>query len=139
MIREHERGLLFVDREFKDVLRPGTVWIADPFGRVRVDVVSVHDVWLAHSDLAAIVRSGALGPEVEVVSLGESERAVVWVNRRVERVLEPGLYALWTVFHEVHVDVVEARVLDRPEGPVGTGVSRLTPGVPWPPKQPDLR
>ncbi len=112
MIRQHERGLLFVDHEFKDVLRPGTIWLADPFGRVHVDVVSVRDVWLEHSKLDAIVQSGALGPEVEIVRPKHHERAVVWVNRRVEKILEPGLYALWTVFHEVHVDVVEAHVME---------------------------
>src|SRR5262245_49392683 len=118
MIREHERGLLFVDHEFKDLLRPGTVWLADPFGRVRVDVVSVRDVWLDHSQLGAIVQSGALGHEAEVVSLRDHQRAVVWVNGRVDKVLEPGLYALWTVYHEVHVDVVDSRVF--PAGGVAT-------------------
>jgi hypothetical protein len=111
MIRPHERGLLFVDHEFKDVLHPGAAWIADPFGRVRVDVVSVRDVWLKHPQLDAIVRSGALGPDVEIVSPRAHERAVVWVNRRVEAVLEPGLYALWTVFNEVHVEVMDSRIL----------------------------
>jgi hypothetical protein len=129
MIRQHERGLLFVDHEFKDVLRPGTIWIADPFGRVRVDVVSVRDVWLEHSRLDAIVQSGALGPEVEIVRPRHHERAVVWVNRRVEAVLEPGLYALWTVFHEVHVDVVEASANGPPARALGAPrLTLLRPG-----------
>ena len=29
-IREHERGLLFRDREFERVLRPGRHWVWDP-------------------------------------------------------------------------------------------------------------
>jgi hypothetical protein len=115
MIRQHQRGLLFFDQEFKDVLRPGTAWIADPFGRVRVDVVSVRDVWLEHPELPAIVRSGILGTEAEIVFLQEQERGVVWVDGHVETILEPGLYALWTVWHEVHVDVVAADTL-REEG-----------------------
>jgi len=62
-VREHERGLLFRDRVFEAVLRPGrhTVW--DPLFRVHVDVVSVREAWLAHPDLDVIARSGALGDE----------------------------------------------------------------------------
>jgi hypothetical protein len=111
VIHEHERGFAFLDGEFREILRPGRHFVLDPAGRVRVDVRSVHDVWLQHARLDAIVRSGALGSEAEVVSLRDGERAVVWVDRHVEVVLGPGLYALWTVCHEVLVDVVEARVV----------------------------
>jgi hypothetical protein len=77
--------------------------------------VSVRDVWLEHPELPAIVRSGILGTEAEIVFLQEQERGVVWVDGHVETILEPGLYALWTVWHEVHVDVVAADTL-REEG-----------------------
>ena len=97
-VREHERGLLFKDREFKAVLRPGRRFVWDPLRRVRLDVMSVRDVWLVHKDLDVIARSGALGDEARVVDLKDHERAVVWVNGRVEAVLKPGLYALWTAY-----------------------------------------
>src|SRR4030095_9470000 len=78
---------------------------------VRVDVVSVRNVWLDHRDLEVIVKSGALGAEAKGVDLKDHERAVVWVDGRVEAVLKPGVYALWTVFHEVRVDVFDARAV----------------------------
>ena len=34
-VREHERGLLFRDREFRGILRPGRYWMWDPLDRVR--------------------------------------------------------------------------------------------------------
>ena len=37
-VREHERGLLFRDREFEGVLGPGRHWVWDPLFKVRVDV-----------------------------------------------------------------------------------------------------
>jgi regulator of protease activity HflC (stomatin/prohibitin superfamily) len=110
-VREHERGLLFKDREFKAVLRPGRRFVWDPLRKVRVDVVSVRDVWLAHQDLDVIVKSGALAGEARVVDLKDRERAVVWVDGRVEAVLKPGLYALWTVFRDVRVEVFDARAV----------------------------
>ncbi len=110
-VREHERGLLFKDREFKGVLRPGRHFIWDLLRKVRVDIVSVRDVWLGHKDLDVIAKSGALGDEARVVDLKDHERAVVWVDGRVEAVLKPGLYALWTVFHDVRVEVFDARAV----------------------------
>ena len=110
-VREHERGLLFRDREFKRVLRPGRHWVWDPLFKVHVDVVSVRDVWLNHKDLDVIAKSGALGDEARVVDLKDHERAVVWVDGRIEAVLKPGLYALWTVFHDVKVETFDARAV----------------------------
>lgn len=56
-VREHERGLLFEDREFKRVLRPGRHFVWDLLRKVRVDVVSVREVWLNHKDLDVIAKS----------------------------------------------------------------------------------
>jgi len=110
-VRDHERGLMFEDRGFKTVLGPGRRFVWDPLRKVRVDVVSVRDVWLAHKDLDVIVKSGALAGEARVVDLKDHERAVVWVDGRVEAVLKPGLYALWTAFHDVRVEVFDARAV----------------------------
>ncbi|HKC11734.1 MAG TPA: slipin family protein [Vicinamibacteria bacterium] len=110
-VREHERGLLFKDREFKRVLRPGRHFLWDPLFKVRVDVVSVRDPWLAHPDLDVIAKSGALGEEARVVDLKDHERAIVWIDGRVAAVVKPGLYALWTVFNEVKVERIDARVV----------------------------
>src|SRR5262245_55749323 len=57
-----------------------------------------------------MAKSGSLGNEAKVVDLKDHERAVVWLNGRVAAVLKPGLYALWTVFHDVRVAVFDARV-----------------------------
>lgn len=95
-IREHERGLLFEDREFLRVLGPGRHWLVGAPWRFRVDVVSVRDVWLEHAELDVIVRSGALAHEAIVVDLADARRALVWIDDRFAAVLGPGLYALWT-------------------------------------------
>jgi regulator of protease activity HflC (stomatin/prohibitin superfamily) len=128
-VREHERGLLFKDREFKRVLRPGRHWVWDPLLKVRVDVVSVREVWLTHVDLDVIAKSGALGADARVVDLKDHERAVVWIDGRADAVLKPGLYVLWTVFHDVKVEVFDARVL-RFEHPDLAVVAQMRSAVP---------
>ncbi len=110
-VREHERGLMFRDREFERVLRPGTHYVWDALYKVRVDVVSVRNAWLVHPELDVIAKSGALGDEAKVLDLKDHERAVVWVDGRVEALVKPGLFALWTVFHDVKVETFDARAV----------------------------
>lgn len=106
-VRNEERGFLFRDKEFVRVLAPGTYWFVDPLRKVRVDILSVRDVWVRNKDLDVIARSGALGKEAIVLDLADRERAVVSVDGRFEAVLKPGLYALWTVFRKVTVERVD--------------------------------
>ncbi len=106
-IRENERGLVFRNREFSGMLKPGRHFFFDPLMRVRIERVSVRDTWLRHPELDVIVKSGALAGEVRVLDLSESDRAIVFVNGRFESVLKPGLYAAWTAFNRVEVEVVK--------------------------------
>jgi len=108
-VRAHERGLVFRDKQFEDVLGPGVHWRLDPLRKLRVAIVDVRSPWLAHADLDVIVRSEALRREARVVDLKAYERAIVWADDRLEAVLTPGLYALWTVFRDVKVETVDAR------------------------------
>lgn len=108
-IREFERGLLFRNKEFRGVLRPGRHLMVDPLWQIRVKTVSVRQPWLSDPDLEVIVRSGALGDEARVLDLEQNERALVWINGRFAVVVPPGLSAVWTVFQRVRVEVVDAR------------------------------
>ncbi len=107
-IRQHERGLLFEDREFRRLLDPGYHWVWGLFWKIRIERVSVREVDFCHRDLEVIVRSGALEGQAEVLDLGDAERALVWIDGRFRQLLGPGLHALWNVFHEVRVELVDA-------------------------------
>lgn len=116
-IGKYERGLMFRGREFIKVLRPGRKLIFNPLFRVTIDRVSVRDAWLLSDYLDVIVRSGALEDELQVLDLKDHERALVWVDGRFEGVYGAGLRALWTVFSDVRVEIIDAREgrLDRPD------------------------
>src|SRR5438093_1295530 len=107
-IRSYEMGLLFKSGEFKGLLAEGTHWLLDPLGRIRVEVVSQRQPWLAHEKLDLIVKSGALAGRAEVLDLKDHQRALVWIDGRFSHVLPPGLYAYWTAFREVLAEVVDA-------------------------------
>lgn len=110
-IREHQRGLLFRNSVFTRMLEPGRHWIVDLRLRTRVERVSVRDVRFDHPDLDVIVRAGALDGEAEVLDLADHQRALVWIDERFDGVYVPCLYALWTSFHRVRTEVIDARAV----------------------------
>ena len=133
-IHEYERGLLFRDGVFARLLAPGRHLVFGPLFRTRIEKVSVRQAWLVHRDLEVIAKSGALDGQALVLDLKDHERALVWIDGRINAVQGPGLYALWTVFHEVRVEVVDARAVrfEHPELSKvlqATGADRLIQSV----------
>ena len=110
-ITTHDRGLLWREGQLIAVLRPGVHWYLDPLLKLRLQIVSARDPWLVHKDLDVIVKSGKLGDEAIVIDLHDYERALVWIDSRFAKILEPGLYALWTIERKVRVEVIDARPL----------------------------
>jgi len=108
-IRQHEMGLYFHDRNFRGLLEPGRYWFFDLLGRVRVELVSQRAPWIVHEKLDVIVKSGVLDELAVVLDLKDHERALVWIDDRFSHVLPPGLYAYWTTFRKVDVQIVDAR------------------------------
>ncbi len=107
-IRKYEVGLHFRDGEFRGLLDAGRHWFFDPLGKVQMDVASQRSPWLSHEKLDVIVKSGALKDRAVVLDLKDNQRALVWIDGRFSHILPPGLYAYWTAFRDVVVQVVEA-------------------------------
>jgi regulator of protease activity HflC (stomatin/prohibitin superfamily) len=106
-IGPYERGLLIERGVFTRMLQPGAHWLFDFRHRKRIDRVSMRDVFIDPSELPMMVRSGALAGHAEVVDLKDHQRALVWVDGRLNAVLAPGLHAMWTLFHEVRVERID--------------------------------
>ena len=110
-IKQHERGLLFKDNDLVAVLKPGVHWYLDPLLKLRLQVVTPRNPWLVHKDLDIIAKSGKLAGDAVVIDLKDHERALVWIDGRFARILEPGLHVLWTTEHEIRVERVDARAM----------------------------
>jgi len=108
-IRNYEMGLHFRDGEFKGLLGPGRHWFFDPLGKVHVEAVSQRAPWLVHDKLDVIVKAGVLADRAVVIDLKDHQRALVWIDGRFSHVLAPGLYAYWTTFRDVTIQVLDAR------------------------------
>ena len=76
-VREHERGLMFRDREFARVLRPGVHWAWDPLFKVRVDLVSVRTAWHAPADLSPGGHAANAHLDLASLNFGIQEGCVV--------------------------------------------------------------
>lgn len=107
-IRSFEKGLLFKDKEFMKILGPGRYWYVDPTDKTEIDVVSMRDPWLVHSDLDLIVKSGLLGSDAQVLELSDSQRGLVWIDNRFAKVIGPGRYVVWHGFKDVRVELIDA-------------------------------
>lgn len=111
-IRQTERAILYRRGEPVRVLMPGRhivpAWPL-PYRLVRFEAT---EVILAGPDRAvdaeALVLSGALGSSVEVVEIGDEERALLWIDGRYERVLGPGRWLLWSGPRRTEIERYEA-------------------------------
>jgi len=140
-IQSWERGLLFREGEFTDVLQPGKHWFFDPLGRVRVERVSLNEPVYGLGDLEQLAGEEGrrlLGEDARILDLADTERALVWVDGRFERALTPGRHLIWTTQKQVQLQVlrldgagdVDARLehhanLANLEAAVADGVLRL--------------
>lgn len=108
-IRNHEVGLKFKDDEFQGLLVAGDHKIFDFWLQTEVRIVSTRDPWIDDQRLYQMVKSGELAGRAEVLDLLDHQRALVWIDGRLNRILGPGLYAYWLGGREVRTEVIDIR------------------------------
>lgn len=134
-IRADERGLLFREGVLIAVLQPGWHVRIDPLWRLKLVRSTPRKVWLEHELLDVIAKSGRLGDEARVIDLADHERALVWVDGRLDRVLGTGVHIAWTVARDVRVEVIDIRSVSLARKDLATilatasGVMHLLPVV----------
>jgi len=106
-VRSYERGLLFKDGEFKEILPEGKHWCFDISGKTIVDVVSIRSPMLIHDDLDLIIHSGLLPGDARILELSDTERGLLWADNRFAGILGPGQHVIWEGFNDVRIEVVD--------------------------------
>lgn len=97
-IRQYELGLRFKRGELKEVLGPGKARVSFLGRLAGIESITVYDTLdtrFTPANLEALVRQPDLAARLEVVRLGDTERALVWREDRLKWILGPGLYAFW--------------------------------------------
>ena len=106
-VRDFERALVWIDGRLDEVLDGGLYALFNTYADVRVDMLDTRLGWLDHADLDVIIKSGLLADELEVIDLSDRQRALVWIDGRLDKVLGPGQAALFKTFCEVAVERIE--------------------------------
>ncbi len=97
-IRKHERGLLLKHADFVKLLEPGTykLWDRLAFRKQRtIETVSMLSPRFTHPLLETILADAKARESFLVIDLGQSERALVWIDGRLAAIHAPGRYAYW--------------------------------------------
>lgn len=111
-IGPNERGLLWRDGVFAELLNPGSRRIFDPLGKIRVSVHSVTDNGgaVAAGDLPPLWKRPEAAEFFEIAEAPAGMCSVYFLNGEFSGVLGPGRHVFWRTN-----DVREFRLVDRRE------------------------
>jgi regulator of protease activity HflC (stomatin/prohibitin superfamily) len=110
-IKNHERGLLLRDGDVVKLLRPGNYYrfwewlLANP--RTKIDVFSTLTTYLSHPLLETFIHREDVRAELEVLTLTDAQRALVWRDERLTYILGPGRHALWKVPYALRIETFD--------------------------------
>lgn len=108
-LRDHERGLVWIDGRIHDVLGPGRTAFWKGVREVTVDVVAADGLRFQHAKLGAILETPGAKRHLLDVTVPKGARGLVYVDERLTDEVAPGRYAFWKGLAKVSVDVVDLR------------------------------
>lgn len=109
-IKNHERGLLFRKGDFAGVLQPGNyiLWSRILGGkRDEVHVFNTLNTRIEHPLLETFIGREDFQRETLVVTLSDTQRALVWRDERLAYILGPGRYAFWKAPYALRVETFD--------------------------------
>ena len=113
-LKDHERGLVWVDGRFARLLEPGVHALWTGICDVRVQVLDTRQVRFEHPDLGVILRSDSAAAALTVHTVAEGHIGLVYVDGAFSETLAPGQHAFWNTGAVVRLYVIDLReaVLD---------------------------
>ncbi len=108
-LKDHERGLVWVDGRFSHVLPPGLYAYWTGQKDVKVDVVDARNVRFEHAQLPVIARSQMANHVLDVCRVERDRIGVLFQDGKFVETLRPGLYAFWRNLSDAKVVEVDTR------------------------------
>ncbi|MEL7240436.1 MAG: hypothetical protein AAGK78_16385, partial [Planctomycetota bacterium] len=110
-ITKTQRGLWLRDGDLRKVLRPGTYFVPGKLWLGPAEAVTVFDIVenprFRHARETALLKEPALREHLRIVELGETQRAIVWLDGRVIDVVGQGVAGFWEDAGELKVEVFD--------------------------------
>jgi len=94
-LQDNQRGLVWIDGRFSQLLAPGLYAYFNEPREVRIEVIDALQVRFQHADLKVIARSASAKPLLDVCTVGRDHVGVLFIEGRYIETLTPGLYAFW--------------------------------------------
>jgi regulator of protease activity HflC (stomatin/prohibitin superfamily) len=94
-LKDHQRGLVWVDGRFSHVLAPGLYAYWTGARDVRVEIVDARQARFEHKDLKVITRSAGAVRLLDICTVNRNCVGVLFIEGRYVDTLTPGLYAFW--------------------------------------------
>ena len=108
-LRDHERGLVWIDGRFACLLGPGQHAWWTTHREVRHEILDVRAVRLDHSDLPVIVGNPQAAAFLDRHVVEPGHQAVLFVAGEFAEILGPGQHAFWRNTRPLKVVPVDLR------------------------------
>lgn len=108
-LKDHQRGLVWVDGRFSQALAPGLYAFWKGARDLRVEVADVRRVRFEHNDLKVISHSPTARRLLDICTVSRDCVGVLFIDGRYIDTLAPGLYAFWLGSAEARVVEVDLR------------------------------
>ncbi len=105
-IKYDQIGLVFKNDRFMKLADEGSHWFFQ--SDVRVEIANLRQPWIQSASLKQLSESDAVSGNAEFVDLNDNERALVWIDGRLDSILGPGLYGFWNQRREVKIERLDA-------------------------------
>lgn len=104
-IRKHELGLWFRHGELHTVLESGkhAIWSLSAKTNT-IEIVDTLSPRFRHEQLKALVRDQRLASRLSVIDLKDTERALVWIDGRLDAILASGIHAYWNQNASIEIE-----------------------------------
>ena len=108
-LKDDQRGVVWIDGRFNQVLGPGlhAYWTGER--EVRVETVDAKKVRFEHANLKVIACSQSAPSQLDVCTVGRNCAGVLFVEGQYVETLQPGLYAFWLNAADAKVVEVDLR------------------------------
>ncbi|MGD2117225.1 MAG: slipin family protein [Chromatiales bacterium] len=110
VVAQHERGLLFRDRQLTRVLEPGVYRYFDPLGRIQPELHDLGQAVCSNRNAEVLMKSAGklLEAHLETVIMADNQIGLVYRDESFIELLAPGQHKVyWKVPYRLRVDRID--------------------------------
>ncbi len=110
-LKDHERGLVWIDGRFASVLNTGLYAFWTTERQIRLEIVDARAMKFVHDELPAIVRAPGAEALLDVLNVEPSHTAMWFRDGVYQESLGPGRYAFWKCMGMLKKYIADGREL----------------------------